>query len=1147
MINRIFKNEEMYLKILKSIGDAVIVTTVNGDIFFINQVAEKLSKWSNNEALGKPIELIFNIINEHTRAPVENPSRTILKEGHVGGLAHDTILIGKDGTEIPIDDSVTLLKDNDGKVLGTVLIFRDITERKKAKDALKESEQRLKDAQVLGKIGYWEFDINTQKIIWSDQVFELYNRDLSLGPPTSEEEGTYYSPETTNRLREYASRAIEYGEEFKYDLEATLPGGNLVQLSALMRPIKDKNGRATKLIGTVQNITERKKAEDALKESELMLQKTQEIGQIGSFAMDLSTNDIVWSDQLYKLFGLKKEGKTIDYEKVLALIHPDDKVRAMKVSSKASKERKPYTLEHRVIHPDGKILNLLITGDVIRNKKNEVVKLGGITQDITERKKKEKELQLHSAIMTNISEGVYLTRLEDGIIVYTNPRFEEMFGYNPGEMIGKYVTIVNASTDKSPEETKQHIVGILRETGEWHGEVNNIKKDGTTFWCYANVSLFNHPEYGKVSVSVHTDINEHKKAEQKLHESEEKFRGFLDFGNIGMAITSVDKKWVYCNDQLCQMFGFTREELFERSWTDISYPEDLQSDIEQFNSVLDGEIDSYQIDKRYIKKNGEIIYAHLTVSCIRNSDGTVKHFIATIQDITERVMAEQKLQESEEKFRITAEHSLIGIAIIQNNAIIYANEILAKMFEYSIQEIMEWSGKEIFAAVHPDDRHIAIQRFNAKKMKELEDSPSYPYRIITKSGKIKWIINYSSVILYLGKEAILASIVDITETKMVEQKLKESEEEHKNLSLELEIILDNIPALIFYKDLDNNFIQVNKYVADAHNVPKDFLKGKSLFELYPKEEAQAYWDDDLEVIKSGKPKLNIEEPWETPKGKRWVNTSKIPIFDSKKNIKGVLGMSSDITEKKLAEDNLKQSETNYRRAFNRAEFYKDLFAHDINNILQSVLTAADINLMKLRKLEVSKDLLEVNHSIKEQVNRGAKLVSNIRKLSLIEEQEIKLQPINFIKILEKSINFIKKSYKHQQIEIQISQEEDLPNINANDFLEDVFENILLNAVKYSQNLKKEILVKISKEKKAELNYVKIEFIDNGIGIPDLTKEKIFHRTYNEGRSVGGLGLGLSLVKKIVETYNGHIWVENKIKDDHSKGSNFVLLLHEVEF
>ncbi len=194
-----------------------------------------------------------------------------------------------------------------------ITIFDDISGRKKSEQELKESEIRLKDAQALGKIGYWEFDIDTQKIIWSDQVFELYNRDPSLGPPTPEDEGSYYSPQTTKRLREYASRSIEDGEEFKYDLEAALPGGKSVYLSALMHPIKDKNGRVTKLVGTVQNITERKKAEQKLKESEKKYRKANERANLYKDLLTHDMNNIInviqGSTEMYLSFKNNPEKK----------------------------------------------------------------------------------------------------------------------------------------------------------------------------------------------------------------------------------------------------------------------------------------------------------------------------------------------------------------------------------------------------------------------------------------------------------------------------------------------------------------------------------------------------------------------------------------------------------------------------------------------------------------------------------------------------------------------------------------------------------------------------------------------------------------------------------------------------------------------
>jgi len=126
----------------------------------------------------------------------------------------------------------------------------------------------------------------------------------------------------------------------------------------------------------------------------------------------------------------------------------------------------------------------------------------------------------------------------------------------------------------------------------------------------------------------------------------------------------------------------------------------------------------------------------------------------------------------------------------------------------------------------------------------------------------------------------------------------------KRLSSELQIIIDSIPGLVFYKDRENRFLRVNKYMADAHRMKKEELEGKDLFELYPREQAQAYLEDDLELINSGKARLNIDEPWDIEAGRRWVSTSKIPFVDESGKIIGIIGVSMDVTERKQAEEAL---------------------------------------------------------------------------------------------------------------------------------------------------------------------------------------------------------------------------------------------------
>jgi len=239
-----------------------------------------------------------------------------------------------------------------------------------------------------------------------------------------------------------------------------------------------------------------------------------------------------------------------------------------------------------------------------------------------------------------------------------------------------------------------------------------------------------------------------------------------------------------------------------------------------------------------------------------------------------------------------------------------------------------------------------------------------------------------------------------------------------------------------------------------------------------------------------------------------------------------------------------KSEKKYHEAYNRAEFYKDLFAHDINNILQIILSGIQLSELYLDNPEKLGILKKNMRTIKTQILRGARLGSNVRKLAQLEEIEPSFKTIDILNLLKKIIEHVKITYKERDIAIQIDSINKKLYVQANDLLEDAFENVLINAVKYNENSIKEILVKIFREQKNGINYLKMEFKDNGIGIDDSRKKLIF-QGYMEGKSVYGMGLGLSFVKKIIKTYNGKIWVEDRVKGDQSKGCNFIVLIPEV--
>lgn len=243
-------------------------------------------------------------------------------------------------------------------------------------------------------------------------------------------------------------------------------------------------------------------------------------------------------------------------------------------------------------------------------------------------------------------------------------------------------------------------------------------------------------------------------------------------------------------------------------------------------------------------------------------------------------------------------------------------------------------------------------------------------------------------------------------------------------------------------------------------------------------------------------------------------------------------------------EKLKKSEENFHQAFLRADFYKDIFTHDMSNILQGIISGVEIcNLSELR-LNDKKHLEDAAEIIEQHVTRGAKLISNIRKLSSLEDSTIPAQSIELCKPLKKSVINLKNTYHKRVIDIKIDAHDRKFFVHANSLLQDIFENILTNAVRHNLNSRVEIVIRIS-HKTFDKNYTKLEFLDNGIGIENSRKKAIFDRGSKKDYGLPGMGLGLTLVTKIIKNMNGKIWVEDRVNGDHSKGSNFILLIPEV--
>ncbi|MFX0019539.1 MAG: PAS domain S-box protein [Promethearchaeota archaeon] len=374
---------------------------------------------------------------------------------------------------------------------------------------------------------------------------------------------------------------------------------------------------------------------------------------------------------------------------------------------------------------------------------------------------------------------------------------------------------------------------------------------------------------------------------------------------------------------------------------------------------------------------------------------------------------------------------------------------------------------------------------------------------------------------------------DITKRMKIEQEIKESEKE-------LNLILSNTNDSIVVISKDLKIFYMNK---KAEKMFGSYQIGKECYKVLTNNEEICEHCSFNKLSDN----YNAHKRYEliyfnsSKTEKKHFEYSCTPIL----NFKGqpaVIDIIRDVSERKKAELILKESEKRYRSAYNRANLYKDIFTHDINNILQFFLSFIELLPLYQKKPTKSEHVEKLFEIAKEQIKRAENLISNVRTLSEIEDDKSNFTPIEVYGVLRQSIEYIIKSFQGKKIIIQIEPPNETFYIKANNLLIDLFENILLNAIRHNDNSIIEISIKISREHKDGKEYLKMEFIDNGRGIPDQFKEIAFKRGHkNKNNSIRSLGIGLSLVKKIIESYNGKIWVENKVKDDYTKGSNFIIL------
>jgi len=1196
---RVHEQREWLRVTLASIGDAVIATDTDGRVTFLNSVAHELTGWTQADAEGKELEAVFVIINEQSRQPVENPVERVLREGMVVGLANHTILIARDGTERPIDDSAAPIRDAAGKMLGVVLTFRDVTEQRRAeqqRNVRLAVTHALSDAANVNDGASGVLRAVCENLGWEVGFFWTVNDEGDRLVCRA----SWHRPDVTVTEFEKAScsRTFEKGEGLPGRVWASnqpawildvVHDANFPRLSHAVKhglhsafacPIRVGN----QMLGVIEFFTQRIQAADA----DLLETMGTVAGNVGQFIERKTAEEEL----------RRSEHKLVDFfENATIGLHWVGRDGIIHRANKAELDMLGYRREEYVGRPisdfhadqevicdilrrlqagenldeyparlrckDGRIKDVLIDSSVMW-KDGSFVHTRCFTRDVTEQKLAEATLREQERRTQTILESVtdaFCALDRDWRFTYVNRQAEVLLGRSREDLLGKN------HWEEYPET-----IGTELEQNFRHSIAENVTERFEFFFPPHNrwYEIHAYPSPNGLSVYFR-DVSQRRRDEAAIRESEEKLRLLADTIPQLAWMARPDGHIFWYNRRWYEYTATTPDQMEGWGWQSVHDPNVLPDVLERWKaSIASGE----PFDMVFPLKGADGEYhPFLTrVNPLQDETGRILYWFGTNTDITELRQAREALAESEERLRLALDAGRMGVwdwnirtgELNWSDSLEPLHGLAPGTFGGTFEHFQQ--------LIHSDDREMV----NVAIRQALESGGDFyvEFRNVWPNGGIHWIAGSGKV--FPGDDGqplrMIGIGLDVTQRKRAEQTARFLADASAAFAVlvDFDSTLQKISSLAVPSFADWATVDLAeadgslRRVSVSHGDPAKVQLAHEVHRRFPPDPAspQGVWN----ILRTGKSEIVSEITDELLV--QSVKDAELLGIMRKLGLKSYIGVPLSVRGKTLGVITFIAAESGHcydasdlavaedlasraAIAIENAQLYRELreadqrkdeflatLAHELRNPLAPIRNGLQV--LKLAG-DGGEMVNEARSMMERQLSQMVRLVDDLLDVSRITRNKLELRKarVSLAAMIQSAVETSRPLMEQSGHTFSLTLPSAPIYLDADlTRLAQVFANLLNNSAKYTEPGGHISL--IGEVAGAE---VLIRVRDNGLGIPADALPRIFEMfsqvDRNMERAQGGLGIGLTLVRRLVEMHGGTIEARS---DGPGRGSEFIVRL-----